>query len=117
MSARPVRQKASGLDDIQYGGFRRVDVEKSATHKAKLEEDGLVFCGFYQTQDRARKIPLQRAREPEVIVISSDDEADERGVSAAGPPASASSSRSTSWAPRRTAATSNGSRVGASNTV
>ena len=81
--------------EIEYNGFRRVDLDKSAGHKTKLEEDGFVFCGFtHRRQVTPRHTNSDRPTPEETIYfVSSDD--DERGNSAAGTSSSSITSSST----------------------
>ncbi|KAH9910564.1 uncharacterized protein B0H18DRAFT_1129843 [Fomitopsis serialis] len=82
MPAQKRPQRPQPVDDeVQYVGFYRADINKSAVHAAKLEEDGLVYCGYLNTEDYSN-CPLpssflraRRARERVVIdLVSSDDE-------------------------------------------
>ncbi|KZT74728.1 WD40 repeat-like protein [Daedalea quercina L-15889] len=104
MPSAPAHGGSPNTDpDIQYIGFHRVDLDKSATHKAKLEEDGVVFCGFMESP---RPISPPRTG-PSLVIdlcVSDDEDDDGRGPSTAGPSNSASS-RSTS-SPRRPDSTS-----------
>ncbi|KAH9929283.1 uncharacterized protein B0H18DRAFT_1117623 [Fomitopsis serialis] len=98
MSAQTRRQPDD--DEVQYLGFQRVDVEKSEVHRTMLEEDGLVFCGFHNTQDYSGRSPpphIKQTRAPVVIdLVSSDDEdSSELAVLTAAGSSSSSGARST----------------------
>ncbi|PCH33545.1 hypothetical protein WOLCODRAFT_147637 [Wolfiporia cocos MD-104 SS10] len=66
-------------DDIQFLGFQRVDLARSATHTRELEEDGIVYAGFHKKGQTKRvctgrhKLEPKKA-EPEVIEISDDED-------------------------------------------
>ena len=105
---------ADSEDEIVYNGFRRVHLDKSAGHKAKLEEDGLVFCGYTQMhQEKARSRPP--SAKPTVVkvidLVSSDDEDDRRGPGAprTSGSVSAPSSSTASGVPRAGSSTGDGS--------
>ncbi|KAH9910473.1 uncharacterized protein B0H18DRAFT_1130077 [Fomitopsis serialis] len=61
--------------DVQYVGFHRVDIGKSLVHQAKLDEDGLVYCGYLNTKDYSDRSPPPHVKKRVVIdLVSSDDE-------------------------------------------
>lgn len=72
----------SGDDpEIVYNGYRRVDLDKSAGHKAKLEEDGLVFCGFSQNRqekERQRTSSTRPTPEDTIDLVSDSDDEDDQ---------------------------------------
>ncbi|KAH9937579.1 uncharacterized protein B0H18DRAFT_971295 [Fomitopsis serialis] len=91
-------------DEVQYVGFHRVDLAKSVVHSTKLEEDGLVYCGYLNTQDYSnyppppvkQNIKQNTNKKPDIIDLVSSDGEDERASSSAAGP----STTSTSSAPR-----------------
>ena len=74
-------------DDVQYVGFFRADINKSKVHSTKLEEDGLVYCGYKNTMDFSHfpPPPIQRRAACRVVIEvpsdSEDDEARSNGAS------------------------------------
>ncbi|KAH9914551.1 uncharacterized protein B0H18DRAFT_1125480 [Fomitopsis serialis] len=70
-----------------YVGFFRADVNKSKVHSTKLEEDGLVYCGYKNTMDFSHfpPPPIQRRAACRVVIEvpsdSEDDEARSNGAS------------------------------------
>lgn len=75
-------------DDVQYISFFRADVNKSKVHSTKLEEDGLVYTGYRNTQDYSDFPPppiQRRAPGPVVIDLVSSDSEDNEAHSNAAP--------------------------------
>ncbi|KAH9904631.1 uncharacterized protein B0H18DRAFT_1132267 [Fomitopsis serialis] len=91
--------------DIQYVGFFRVDIEKSKVHSTKLEEDGLVYTGYKNTQDYSNFPPppiQQRAPGPIVIDLVLSDSEDDEAHSNAAPNLSTSRTLAKRAAPAET---------------
>ncbi|KAH9924495.1 uncharacterized protein B0H18DRAFT_1119841 [Fomitopsis serialis] len=87
--------------EVQYVGFYRANVGKSAVHKAKLEEDGFVYCGYLNTQDYSHFPPppapkVKTSTQKRVVIDLVSDSEDEAGKPTSSTTTSLSSKPSSS---------------------
>ncbi|KAH9919010.1 uncharacterized protein B0H18DRAFT_957685 [Fomitopsis serialis] len=99
--------------EVQYLGFYRADIGKSAIHKAKLEEDGLVYCGYLNTKDYSHfpppPAPKVELKKRVVIDLVTDSE-DEAGKEAGKPTSSSTTSTPSSLSTPSTPSSSSAKR-------